>query len=93
MDEIIAAENDLYARRKTLMLKHLLAEQDPPVAATLGELLTNQANNDSERCRQSSQQALRDLEQWLLHNGFPELVSLRNRFARQMGYRNFLIIR
>lgn len=89
MDEIIAAENDLYARRKTLTLKHLLAEQDPPVAATLGELLTNQANNDSERCRQSSQQALRDLEQWLLHNGFPELVSLRNRFARQMGYRNF----
>lgn len=56
MDEIIAAENDLYARRKAFTLQHQLAEQDEPVAASLGELLTNQANNSSERCRQSSQQ-------------------------------------
>lgn len=59
------------------------------VSASLGELLTNQATNDNEAYRQSSQQALRDLEQWLLHHGFPELITLRNRFARQMGYRNY----
>lgn len=59
------------------------------MAASLGELLTNQATNPNEDYRRSSQQALRDLEQWLLHNGLPELIGLRNRFARQMGYRNY----
>ncbi|MGO2437897.1 MAG: M3 family metallopeptidase, partial [Serratia proteamaculans] len=59
------------------------------VNASLGELLTNQATNENEDYRRSSQHALRELEQWLLHNGLPELISLRNRFARQMGFRNY----
>jgi len=88
MDEIIQAENDLYARRKTLTLTHL-NDNGVSVVATLGELLTNQANNANETYRQSSQHALRELEQWLLQQGFPQLVRLRNRFARQMGYRNY----
>ncbi|MCV9878232.1 M3 family metallopeptidase [Brenneria izbisi] len=88
MDDIIAAESALYEKRKTYEMTHLDANGER-VPASLGELLTNQATNDTETYRQSSQQALRDLEQWLLHNGFPELISLRNRFARQMGYRNY----
>ncbi|ACX88632.1 peptidase M3 [Pectobacterium parmentieri] len=88
MDEIIAAESALYAKRKSYEMTHLDAKGER-VPASLGELLTNQATNDTEAYRQSSQQALRSLEQWLLQNGFPELVSLRNRFARQMGYRNY----
>lgn len=89
MDEIIAAENDLFLRRKTYTPQHQLTAGSEPVAATLGELLTNMANNDDEACRQSSLQALRASEQWLLNNGFPALVKLRNRFARSMGFRNF----
>ncbi|MEQ9845509.1 M3 family metallopeptidase [Pectobacterium brasiliense] len=88
MDEIITAESALYAKRKSYEMTHLDAKGDR-VSASLGELLTNQTTNDTEAYRQSSQQALRDLEQWLLQNGFPELISLRNRFARQMGYRNY----
>ncbi|WP_224553230.1 M3 family metallopeptidase [Pectobacterium versatile] len=88
MDEIITAESALYAKRKSYEMTHLDAK-GKRVSASLGELLTNQTTNDTEAYRQSSQQALRDLEQWLLQNGFPELISLRNRFARQMGYRNY----
>ncbi|KFX18564.1 peptidase M3 [Pectobacterium parvum] len=88
MDEIIAAESALYAKRKSYEMTHLDAKGER-VPASLGELLTNQTTNNTEAYRQSSQQALRDLEQWLLQNGFPELISLRNRFARQMGYRNY----
>lgn len=88
MDEIITAESALYAKRKFYEMTHLDAKGER-VSASLGELLTNQTTNDTEAYRQSSQQALRDLEQWLLQNGFPELISLRNRFARQMGYRNY----
>ncbi len=88
MDQIIAAENSLYTRRKTQVLSHQDGS-DEPVPATLGELLTNQANNDDEACRRSSHLALNQLELWLVNNGFPELVRLRNQFARRMGYRNF----
>ncbi|MEQ9769892.1 M3 family metallopeptidase [Pectobacterium jejuense] len=88
MDEIITAESALYAKRKSYEMTHLDAKGER-VSASLGELLTNQTTNDTEAYRQSSQQALRDLEQWLLQNGFPELISLRNSFARQMGYRNY----
>ncbi|SHO55507.1 M3 family metallopeptidase [Vibrio quintilis] len=45
--------------------------------------------SDNEQVRQSAHQALMDLEQWLLNNGFPELVKLRNQFARALGYDTF----
>ncbi|MDN0120753.1 M3 family metallopeptidase [Yersinia frederiksenii] len=88
LDEIIAAESDLYQRRKTFTLTHLNTAGER-VAASLGELLTNQGTNENAECRHSSHLALRELEQWLLHNGLPELINLRNQFARQMGYRNY----
>ncbi|CNC07909.1 putative peptidase [Yersinia frederiksenii] len=88
LDEIIAAESDLYQQRKTFTLTHLNTAGER-VSASLGELLTNQGTNENAECRHSSHLALRELEQWLLHNGLPELINLRNRFARQMGYRNY----
>ncbi|WP_145513451.1 M3 family metallopeptidase [Yersinia massiliensis] len=88
LDEIIAAESSLYQQRMAFTLTHLDATGER-VPASLGELLTNQGTNENEEYRHSSQLALRELEQWLLHNGLPELINLRNRFARQMGYRNY----
>jgi oligoendopeptidase F len=88
LDDIIQAESALYSKRKQHRLTHINSKAER-VYASLGELLTNQANNENEAYRRSSQIALRDLEQWLLHNGFPELIALRNRFARQLGYRNY----
>lgn len=88
LDEIIQAESALYAKRKQHRLTHINAKGER-VNASLGELLTNQANNENETYRRSSQIALRELEEWLLHNGFPELIGLRNRFARQLGFRNY----
>jgi oligoendopeptidase F len=88
LDDVIQAESALYAKRRTFQLSHInnAGEREN---ASLGELLTNQATNTNEVYRRSSQVALRELEQWLLHNGFPQIISLRNRFARQMGYRNY----
>lgn len=88
LDKIIAAESSLYQRRKSLTLTHLNTAGER-VSASLGELLTNQGTNENAECRHSSHLALRELEQWLLHNGLPELISLRNRFARNLGYRNY----
>lgn len=88
MDEIIQAESVLFGKRKQYRMTHINSKGER-VSASLGELLTNQANNENEAYRRSSQNALRDLEDWLLHNGLPELIGLRNRFARQLGYRNY----
>lgn len=88
LDEIIQAESALYAKRKQHRLTHINAKGER-VNASLGELLTNQATNENESYRRSSQIALRELEEWLLHNGLPELIGLRNRFARQLGFRNY----
>lgn len=88
LDEIIQAESALFGKRKQYRMTHINSKGER-VSASLGELLTNQANNENEAYRRSSQNALRELEEWLLHNGLPELISLRNRFARQLGYRNY----
>lgn len=88
LDDIIHAESVLYDKRKQHRLTHINS-QGEQVNASLGELLTNQANNENEVYRRSSQTALRELEEWLLHNGLLELIGLRNRFARQLGYRNY----
>ncbi|AZP41535.1 MULTISPECIES: M3 family metallopeptidase [Rahnella] len=88
LDEIIQAESALFGKRKQYRMTHINSKGER-VNASLGELLTNQANNENEVYRRSSQNALRELEDWLLHNGLPELIGLRNRFARQLGYRNY----
>ena len=88
LDDIIQAESALFAKRKQYRMTHINSKGER-VSASLGELLTNQANNENETYRRSSQNALRELEEWLLHNGLPQLIGLRNRFARQLGYRNY----
>ncbi|PBI79894.1 peptidase M3 [Rahnella victoriana] len=88
MDEIIQVESVLFGKRKQYRMTHINSKGER-VNASLGELLTNQANNENEAYRRSSQNALRELEEWLLHNGLPQLIGLRNRFARQLGYRNY----
>lgn len=57
--------------------------------ASLPVLAANIRTSNVESVRQSSHQALLDLEQWLLQNGFLDLVKLRNKFARSLGFDNF----
>ena len=55
-------------------------------------LATNLATNRVEERRKSSFDALRGIERWVLEHGFLELVALRNRFARALGYDNYFDI-
>lgn len=54
-----------------------------PVLASVVRTSSNQAT------RHSAHQAFLDLEQWLLQNGFIELIKLRNQFARSQGFETF----
>ncbi|MEN3758416.1 M3 family metallopeptidase [Aeromonas veronii] len=88
MDELVAAEAELFARRKGLKLT-LLDEQGQQVAGSLPAASTSLAASPSEAVRQSALAMFHTLEQWVVGNGFLEVVAIRNRFARAMGYRDY----
>ena len=87
MDELVAAEAELFARRKGLKLT-LLDEQGQQVAGSLPAASTSLAASPNEAVRQSALAMFHTLEQWVVGNGFLEVVAIRNRFARAMGYRD-----
>lgn len=88
MDELVAAEAALFARRKGLKLT-LLDEQGQQVVGSLPAASTSLAASPNEAVRQSALAMFHTLEQWVVGNGFLEVVALRNRFARAMGYRDY----
>jgi hypothetical protein len=88
MHAIIEAEAALFAKKKTLQPRHLNEHGESEVAS-LSMLATNQATNPVEERRRSSFESFRDIERWVLDNGFLELVKLRNRFARGLGFDNY----
>ncbi|GLR14441.1 oligoendopeptidase F [Chitinimonas prasina] len=88
MQQLVEAESTLFSRRKALVLKHI-NEQGMEEEATLSSLATNMSLNPVEARRQSSFAAFRGLEEWVLANGFLDIVKLRNRFAQALGYRNY----
>lgn len=88
MDELVAAEAELFARRKGLKLT-LLNEQGQQVAGSLPAASTSLAASPNEAVRQSALAMFHTLEQWVVGNGFLEVVAIRNRFARAMGYRDY----
>lgn len=88
MDELVAAEAELFARRKGLKLT-LLDEQGQQVAGSLPAASTSLTASPNEAVRQSALAMFHTLEQWVVGNGFLEVVAIRNRFARAMGYRDY----
>ncbi|RSM27864.1 peptidase M3 [Aeromonas salmonicida] len=88
MDELVAAEAALFARRRELKLG-LLDEQGLQVAGSLPAASTSLAASPNEAVRQSALAMFHTLEQWVVDNGFLEVVAIRNRFARAMGYRDY----
>lgn len=88
MDELVAAEADLFARRKGLKLT-LLDEQGCQVPGSLPAASTALAASSDEAVRQSALAMFQALEQWVVDNGYLDIVALRNRFARAMGYRDY----
>ncbi len=88
MAELIEAERILFAKRKDFAPTHV-NDRGETEAATLTMLSTNLATNPDESRRRSSYEALHAVERWVLENGFLEIVSLRNRLARALGFPDY----
>ena len=85
---MIAFEVDLFEKKQ----KHVLTfvdENGKQVDGSLPTLGATIRTSEYETVRQSAHQALLGLEQWLLQNGFIELIKLRNQFARSLDYPTF----
>lgn len=88
MAELVQAEAALFAKRQQFTVAHI-NEAGAREDATLAMLATNLATNTREERRRSSHDAFRELERWVLANGYLEIVAIRNRFARALGFRDF----
>jgi hypothetical protein len=88
MREIVDAESALFELKRTYEPHHLNDRGELEVAS-LSMLATNLATNRVEERRRSSFDALRGIEHWVLAHGFLDLIVLRNRFARALGYDNY----
>ena len=85
MGSIIAQESALFGKRRELVMHHT-NEAGQREEATLSMLSTNLGTNPDAAARQSSHDALMGLEQWVLDNGFLEIVKTRNAFARAQRF-------
>ena len=85
MGELIAQESALFGKRSKLVMHHT-SEAGVQEEATLSMLSTNLGTNQNEAARQSSLDALLGLEQWVLDNGFLDIVKTRNAFAPRPGF-------
>ncbi|MCV2419967.1 M3 family metallopeptidase [Paucibacter sp. DJ2R-2] len=88
MAGIIEAESRIFAAKRELQPRHINEAGESEVAS-LSMLATNLATNPDEARRRSSLEAYYAIERWVLANGFLDLVRLRNRFARALGFDNY----
>ncbi|MBI3229150.1 MAG: peptidase M3 [Burkholderiales bacterium] len=88
MDQLIAKESELFAANQKTQFFHL-NEKGESELASLSSLITNMAFNPVEQYRKSSFEVLQKIEEWVLQNGFLDIVKLRNRFAQAVGYSNY----
>lgn len=87
-DQLIKAESQLFEKRQAYSMS-FINEQGEPEEGTTPVLSANIASHVNEQVRQSSHKALLDLEQWVLCNGFIDIIKLRNKFAKAIGYESF----
>lgn len=87
-EELIQFETDLFEKKQNHVMRYR-DEHGEWVEGSLPVISSIIRTNNNEGVRQSAHSALLDLEQWLLHNGFLELVQLRNQYARALGFNSF----
>jgi hypothetical protein len=92
MRSLIDAEAALFEKKRDLQPRHVNDRGEEEVAS-LTALGTNMSTNRVEARRRSSFDALRGVERWVLEHGFLELVAIRNRLARTLGFDNYFAMK
>ncbi|HCM39211.1 MAG: peptidase M3 [Bdellovibrionales bacterium GWC1_52_8] len=86
--KLIELEQQIYQKRSKHKLQYISPTGETKDGSSV-VLATNIAASEDERTRKSSHEGLLGLEQWVLTNGFIELVKTRNEFARAQGFKSY----
>ncbi len=87
-DELIQMESKLFNAKQNHKLTYT-NEKGETIETGLPTLAAVIAANDNEAVRKSAHDTFMALEQWVLNNGFIELIKARNAFAQSLGYETF----
>ena len=86
--DLIKFEGELFEKKQNHVMTYV-NEAGQETEGSLPVLGSAVRSNSSEQVRRSAHQALLGLEQWLLVNGFIELIKKRNKFAQSLGFKTF----
>lgn len=87
--EIVERENDLERRRGEMPLSYRDPDTDAPVRASSVKLGLMLRTHPDARLRRAAFDGLRSIERFVLDNGFLDIVRLRNRLARALGFTDY----
>lgn len=88
-EEIVERENDLERRRGQMPLAYLDPETGERVRTSSVKLALMVRTHPDSRYRRAAFDGLRSIERFVLDNGFLEIVTLRNRLARALGFPDY----
>lgn len=88
-NRLIAMEGELNRKRREYPLGYSDPATGEHVPAGMGKLLLLVGNDGDEKIRKAAWEGMRELELYLLDNGYLELVKERNRLARSLGYTDY----
>lgn len=87
--ECVEAERALNAARGEMTLGYVEPSTGKLTPASSVALSNGVSTGENEAFRRACHEGLRSIERFVLDHGFPEIVRLRNRFARAEGYSDF----
>lgn len=87
--EIVRAESELATRRADFDLGYTDPTSGAFVPASSNKLALLVSNDFDERVRRAAHEGLRSIEPFVLGNGFLEIVKLRNRLGRMLGFEDY----
>lgn len=88
-DEAINLENELTMKRNRMKLGYTNPEDGGFKEMSSVGLRNVMRVSPDEKTRKAAYEGLRALGPFITENGFPELVKLRNKFAKSLGYIDF----
>lgn len=86
---LIEMEGEMGRKRRKYSLGYTDPGRGDFVEAGMGKLLLLVGNDPDEAVRKAAWQGMRDLEIYLLENGYIDLVKERNRLAKKLGYEDY----
>ncbi len=87
--EILKLESELQSKRAAMELGYIDPKTGDKVRASTNKLALLIANDPDEATRKAALDGLYSVEKFVLDHGFLEIVKLRNRLGRMLGYEDY----